>query len=452
MGDFNGIYMQLFLGRQRVNNPQTMSHLTSCLVIGAGASGLALSHVLNSSSCDDWLLVEARPELGGKIKTIRDDGVVLELGPTGWLDHQPEWLKMADSLGLSPLHSDVADDQRLLLDRGKLKTIPAIGPRLLRADFLSASAKIRLALSVLHPRQLPKDESVYSHGMRRFGRQLTETLLDAAASGLFAGDPQKMSVRASFPQLLSKPSKGPPPKICSFKNGMDELVKAARRLYAKNLRLNCEISKLEFDGKLWRAWSNEELVAETAQVVTTLPAEKLLAILGEQAPDTLSVCQAAISRTDLAVVAGAWPDEDIEHPCNGFGVLSPRGENAGFLNVQFIHSIFPEHVKPGFKVLKTMLGGAADPQIAARGQNELSQLAFGKLRNLLGIKGPPEKLWVHQIPGGVPQYQVGHLQRLAAAEAELAEKLPGLHLAGDSFHGVGLNPAIRRAHQIPIVC
>jgi len=438
------------MGTGRTHNPWAVPHPTSCLVLGAGASGLSLSHVPSFAGCDGVLVCDAAEQAGGKIRTLREDGFVVELGPTGWLDHQPEWHTLCAALDLKPIRSGVGDGQRLMFHRGRLVPVPAPGIGLLRAGFLSPLGRLRLLLSPLSRRQLSADESVHAHGVRRFGREFTDTLLDAAAGGIFAGDSKKMSVRASFPQLLKKLPSGPAPGICSFPTGMAELPERAGERLLGRLKLGCRIDRLEcsFENRItpkWQAWSVDQLVATTKQVVSTVPAPVLVAMLGDLAPPELLDCVEQTGAADLVVVAGAWPNEQIHHSCQGFGVLTPSNEEAGFLNIQFAHSIFPEHVPPGFKMLKAMLGGAANPQVCELNDQQLTELAFSKISKALGINTAPERTWVHRIPNGVPQYLVGHMNRVDAAQTAVSRQLPGLHLAGESFFGIGLNPALRHS-------
>ena len=412
-----------------------MSNFKLCTVIGAGASGLIASHVMRRRGKGVCLL-EASDRVGGKIHTVRSDGWTIEMGPAGWLDHEPEWHKLCEEVGLGVETSVAGDGERLLLKGGKLHAIPSGKLGLLRASFLSPTGRLRLCLEPFLPRRagdparsITADESVWEFGRRRFGKEVASTLLDAAASGLFAGDSKTMSFPAAFPHLAAAEKKhgslvraawkgtAPSDALCTSEGGLQNFSERLAEGLGSSLQLNAPVDSLRFENGQWIATSKGEALSQSQTVFSTAPAGALVQMLGHAAPPELRTFAETLVTTSLRSIPFRFDESAILRPGKGFGILAPSSENAPFLNIQFTHSIFPSQVPPGKALFRALVRGKE-----SQGDRSLSEET-------------------QQIP----IYTLGHLERLAAAEQAVARALPGLYLGGDSFFGVGLNPALRRA-------
>ncbi|MDP6942447.1 MAG: protoporphyrinogen oxidase, partial [Planctomycetota bacterium] len=349
-----------------------MSNSNPCTVIGAGASGLIASHVMRRRGKAVRLL-ESSDRVGGKVRTVREGGWTIEMGPSGWLDHEPEWHKLCGELSLSVEYSSVGDGDRLLLKGGRLHPIPQGKFGMLGARFLSPISRARLCLEPFLPRRsgnpsnsLEADESVWAVGRRRLGAGFANTLLDAAAAGLFAGNSKTMSFPAAFPHLAAAEqkhgsfvraawSRGPEKdSLCTTEGGLQNLVDSLAAGLGDSLSLQTPVTSLQLKNGEWVAESNGVVVSRSKTVFSTAPAKVLAQMLGSACPKELQAFAEELQTTPIRIVPIRLEAADALRPCKGFGILAPSSENAPFLNIQFTHSIFPSQVPPGKKLLRVL--------------------------------------------------------------------------------------------------
>ena len=451
------------------------------IIVGGGVAGLTTAFELKARGVPA-LVLEGSPRLGGNIRTTREDGFTVEWGPNGFLDNVPETLDLIRRLGaeakLQP--SSDASRRRFLYRRGRLRELPAKPLKFLASGILTLGGRLRV-LGEPFAKEAPpaaEDESVHAFATRRIGRQAADVLVDAMVSGVFAGDSRRLSLRSTFPKMHAMESKhgslfkamkalgrarrearrhgetvadggpaGPGGHLTSFGNGFETLVAALlAALPEDSVRTGARVAEIARADDVWRIALEDGETLAAEQVVLATPAwdaARFSRTVDEDLADHLD----AIPGAGLAVVAAAWRDEDLPGPLDGFGFLIPRGEGPRSLGTLWDSSVFPGRAPEGHALLRTMIGGAHDPDAAALPDEALLATVLADLRRTMGIAAPPRRTWIFRHPRGIPQYERGHGARLDAIEDRLA-RLPGLHLTGNSYQGVSVNLCVVDAARV----
>ncbi len=444
----------------------------SVVIIGGGISGLTLAWELRERGTE-VLLLESSPRLGGNIQTRHQDGFLIEAGPNSFLDKEPEMRSLASRLGIEDRirAADPAAKRRYLYTRGRIRNVPSSPPAFLKSDILPWGAKLRMMGEPFSKRGPDGDESLASFARRHVGRTATAVLVDAVQTGIFAGDVEALSVGATFPKLVelerqhrslvlgmartqAKARKALPPgegapkpsgALCSFDGGLQVLVDALTRALGPAARTGVRLRGLRREDAGWRLTVEEdgqqsELTAD--QVVLAVPAyvaAELLRPLDEKlAARVESIAYAPIAVVHLGFEPGTTP------PPDGFGFLVPTLERRRILGAIHASTTFPWRAEGGRILYTCMVGGAKRPDLVSQDEAALVSLAREELRELAGVTAEPTLTEVIRWPRGIPQYNVGHLDRVAAID-HAAARHPGLHLTGNAYKGVGIVDCIRNA-------
>ncbi|MCP3103601.1 protoporphyrinogen oxidase [Myxococcus sp. K15C18031901] len=447
-------------------------------VVGGGISGLVVAWRLRSRGMDAVVL-EATSRLGGVVGTHVRQGFAVETGPNSFLDREPATRELAAALGLEDRirAADVSAKRRYVYTRGRMRSVPASPPAFLKSDVLPAGAKLRV-LGELFSARGPEgvDESLADFGRRHLGRTATEVLLDAVQTGIFAGDVERLSVGATFPQLVKlerehrslilgairaqraqrkalPPGPGAPAKLggalSTFEGGLGTLTGALATALGDAARVGAAVEGLtRAEGGGWRLSVNtqgQRAELDATRVVLAAPAyvaQHLVRPLDDALAGLLGgIDYAPIAAVHLGFAAGTTPAPD------GFGFLVPPREGRRLLGAIHASTVFPFRVEGGGVLYTCMVGGARRPELVALDEAQLVTLAREELAALAGVDAAPSFTQVFRWPRGIPQYQVGHLARMDAIDAALA-RWPGLHLTGNAYKGVGLNDCIRNGLQL----
>ncbi len=441
-------------------------------IVGAGIAGLACAHRLAAApGGSDVVVLEASDRAGGHLRTERIDGFLCEWGPNGFLDNAPDTLALVDTLGLGAevVPSQDQARRRFVFRDGRLRLLPGSPAAFLTSDVLSFGAKLRIAREPFAPPRPDGDETIHAFAARRLGREAADILVDPMVSGIFAGDARQLSLRAAFPKmweledqhgglfraLLARrrrvrasgaPVGSPLGRLTSFANGIETLPKALAARLGSRLRLGSPVSSLTRAAGTAAAWtialgSGESLTAD--HVVIAVPPPAASALLGPL-DATLAGTLATIPLAPLVVVALGFDRAALGHPLDGFGFLVPRGQGVRILGALWESSVYPGRAASGHALIRVMTGGAHDPSVADLTDDQLLGLVRGDLLTTMGIRAEPGMVRIIRHRNAIPQYTVGHLDRLARIDAALM-RLPGLHLTGHGYRGVGINAAIADA-------
>lgn len=432
------------------------------VVIGGGMTGLScasnLVDVLGQLQVAVTItLIDAQPEVGGHATTVVDDGFVVEAGPNGFLDREPETLALVTSLGLGHALVEARPEskRRFIVRDGLLRQVPDSPRSLLGSDALSLLGKARLLWEPFARGPRPGvDETVYDFAARRIGPEAADMLVDAAVAGISAGDSRELSVRSQFPlmtemerehgglikAMIARRKRGiAAPRLLSFTGGLATLTGALAERLGPRIRRGNAVHRIRPEGARWRVAldSGEVLVAD--HVVLAVAARAAARLLGED--PALSQALSRIPYSGVQLVALAYRTSDIPRPLDGYGYLVTRGEQMSTLGVVWESSLFPGRAPAGMALLRAFVGGARRPEAVRLDDAGVVALVRGELRHVMHVGAAPIRTWVFRWPQAIAQYTVGHTERLAAIREAVACH-EGLHVCGTSYDGVSLNHAI----------
>lgn len=457
-------------------------------IVGGGITGLAAAYTLEKRAREQQVdvqctLIEATDRLGGKVVTSTSRDFIIEGGPDSFVTDKPWALTLCHELGLGGdlIPSNQHTNKIYLVKGGRLVEFPA-GFRLtiptqilpfLRTSLISWPGKMRMGMeALLPPRPSEGDESVGQFIGRRFGREAVEIFGGPLMAGIYVSDPDRLSMQSSFPRFLEMEKKygslirgarkmknavrpqraGPAPAggamFNSLKGGMAQLVGTLEAALVGERRLATALRGLRRDGAGWRLLLDDGVDLAVDDVVLAIPADRAARLLADQHP-ALSAALSGIRFVSTATVSLAYLEEDLpaDRPLDGLGVVMPAGEGRKISACTWASTKFRHRAPPGAVLLRAFVGGYRDEALAEQDEAALVAMVRDEFASLFGIRVKPMLAEVFRWPKGNPQYDVGHLDRTARMEVMAAE-LPGLWLAGSSYHGVGLPDCIKSALRV----
>jgi oxygen-dependent protoporphyrinogen oxidase len=451
------------------------------VVIGGGISGLAAAHRL--TELDQSLqvtLVEASPRLGGTIRTDQREGFLLERGPDSFISEKPEAVALAKRLGLEArlIETNSSHRRSFIVRNGRLRPVPEgfqlLAPSriwpFLTTDIFSLPGKARMAADLFLPRRKTNsvaDESLSSFVRRRLGREALERMAQPMVGGIYTANPETLSLRATLPRFLdmerdhrslilamlrkarsqqaaekSGTSGARYGLFLSFDQGMEVLVQALAETISRcDLRLKTRVQSMVRNATSWTIQTQTGETLEADAVCLAVPAyiaAQLLSTVDQPLATELNQIKYASTATiNLAYRRGA-----IRHPLDGFGFVAPFIEKRSSLACTFSSVKFPGRAPDNHVLLRAFVGGALQPELFALDEMEMLARVESDLRELLGISEQPLFAEVSKWQNSMPQYEVGHLDRVQSIENEL-QKIPNLWLAGNAYRGAGIPDCIR---------
>jgi oxygen-dependent protoporphyrinogen oxidase len=449
------------------------------VIVGGGVSGLAAAHHALELARERALpleltLVESRDRLGGTIATERTDGFLIETGPDSFLSDKPWALELCRRLGVEDalVRTDDRFRKVFVWYAGRLHPLPD-GFQLLAptrmAPFLASRlfswpGKLRMALDLVLPRGVAHDESLGAFVRRRLGAEALERVAQPLVAGIYTADPDDLSLAATMPRFLElelrersiikalwragrrAPRSGTSGArwslFVTFRNGMEELVTAlASRLAPGAVMLKHRVTGLERHGAAWRIATAGAGRLDADRVIVTTEAHAAARIARYVDP-TLAALLAEIPYASSATISLGYRRADVPHPLDGFGFVVPRTEERAVLACTFSSVKYPGRAPEGHALLRCFVGGALDPQTLEGDDGTLVARTRADLRAALGIAAEPLLTRVARWPASMPQYRVGHLERVETLERRVAS-VPGLALAGGAYRGVGIADCVR---------
>ena len=457
-------------------------------VVGGGISGLAAAHRLVELDRSLKITVfEASDHLGGVLQTERSEGFCIELGPDSFITQFPWALDLCRRIGFDGelICTNETHRQTYVVGDGKLRRLPeglaVMAPcrvwPMLTSPVLSIRGKLRLGWEYFVPaRRDGGDESLACFARRRLGREGFERLVQPLVSGIYMSDPERLSMRAALPRFFEmeqqhgsliragrrelkarkeNKSTATGPRYSMFiapREGMASLVAAlARRLPPDAVQINSAVGHLaERAGGGWRlspangAGRRSESEDFDAVVVATSAREAARLLSGTS--DSLAAELGGIGLAGCVIVVAAYERGQISHPLDGFGFVVPQCENRDLIACTFSSVKYAERAPEGSVLLRAFLGGACRPDLLDLPDDALQRTVADELRQLIGLSGEPTLLRIARWPGIMPQYEVGHLDRVERIENSVA-RLPNFQLAGNAYRGIGIPHCIHSGEQ-----
>jgi len=464
-----------------VSRPRTV------VIVGGGISGLATAFALQEQAAASGLsirctLLESGSSWGGKIVTHRVGDLVTEAGPDSFLSQKPAGLDLCAKLGLTDqlINTNETGKKAFVLHGGRLHELPEglvsftpkqLGP-FLRSGLLSWIGLARMGLDVVVPRgPSGGDESLASFFRRRFGAQAFERVLEPLMAGIYAGDAEQMSLKATFPrffeleqqhgsiirgmmaakkQAASTPASGSTRTMfVSLKNGLGDLVTALTTRLAQEgveLRPECRVDALRVRSHQLGRWMYDLILDDgsalsTENLVLATPAYVSADLLRPLTPIAGGLLE-MIPYASTATIAMAYPANAVAGAVEGFGVIVPRIEGRDLIAATWTSLKWP-HRAPAHQVLvRCYVGGVGREAILQLDDDQLVAKVRAELSALCGIRADPGYVEVNRWWKAMPQYTIGHLHRLTQLDAALS-RYPGLVLTGAGYRGVGIPDCIR---------
>ncbi len=440
-------------------------------IVGGGISGLTVAYRIISDSRFtvhesrlDVTVLEADSRPGGKIWTEKVDGFLCEKGPNGFLDNRPMTLDLCDRLGLMPLRASESAKRRYIFSNNVLKPLPESPPAFFRSDILSLSGRLRILYEPFAPKG-PDDETVAEFIKRRLGKGALEMLIDPMVSGIYAGDPYRLSIKSCFPRIKEleqeygslikalikmKKKKGdvsvaPSGRLTSFRTGIQTITDTLAQRLGDRLKTGISVNGIEKFGDLYRLHTSGG-VFDADIVVLACPAYESARIL-KGLDDSISKELSDIPYPAIAVVCFGYKKDRIGHLLDGFGFLIPYKEKRRILGTLWDSNIFPERAPEGHILLRTMLGGARSSELAMLDDEEIIKIVFDELNSILNLKSEPDMIRIYRWEKAIPQYETGHQGRLLRID-EILKSYPCLYLTGNAYRGIGMNDCIENGIRV----
>jgi protoporphyrinogen/coproporphyrinogen III oxidase len=473
-------------------------------IIGGGISGmvaaLRLSELTAGSKNVEIQLFESAPRLGGLVASERIGDYLIERGADSFITNKPGGVALCRKLGLESdlIGTDDKNRRSLILSKGRPIVTPdglnLIAPgsawSILRTPILSWRGKLRCLLEPLVPRREEEgDESLASFTRRRLGQEMLDRIVQPMVGGIYTADPEKLSLMATLPRFLEmerrhgslfeamhaedasgaeKAASGARYGLfASLRRGMwqmmdalEDRVRAVARVevgaVVSEVTLNHWRSKATAGGTRGRgggeekkgeggemAWTDacgEERRTAFSAVILATPAHQMSRVLLSALP-AVAAELAQIEYASSAIVVTGHDTRQIDHPLDAFGLVIPAIEKRKILSVSFLNRKFPDRAPPDKVILRTFMGGALQPEMMDLSDGQMIETTLAELRSIFGVRSEPEFAVVARYPRAMPQYHVGHMERVAKI-GELLAPTPWIALAGNTLGGVGLPDAI----------
>lgn len=425
-------------------------------IIGAGITGLTAAFELQQRGID-CVVYEASDRVGGCIKTIKEDGFLIECGPNSLLDTHPNLGKLIDRLGLKdhklPANTDAQN--RFIVRDGKPIALPTSPPAFFTSKAFSTKAKLRLFREPFIKSKSNESESLADFVKRRLGQEFLDYAINPFVSGVYAGDPARLATCHAFPKLYELEQKygslikgaiqgakerkkraevaAKDARMFTLDEGLELLPKRLAEKLSGAVRLEYPIAGItQLDSGRWDIGSeaySDVVLAIPAHAMTKLKTPFDLALMNE------------IYYPPVASVSLGFNVNQFTHPLNGFGMLIPKVENRFSLGALFPSSIFKGRAPDGMALLTVFVGGSQSPERATQSEETILAHVLDDLHDLLGLDGIPDYQRFSFWPQAIPQYVVGYEKYLDLMK-KIEANHPGIHFAGHYRDGISVANSI----------
>ncbi|WP_420768392.1 protoporphyrinogen oxidase [Parageobacillus thermoglucosidasius] len=441
------------------------------VIIGGGITGITAAYYLQKAVKERQLpieckLVEATHRLGGKVQTVVRDGFVIERGPDSFLARKTSAFRLVREVGLENEIVHNATGKSYILVNGKLYPIPGgaimgiptqIGP-FITTRLFSPLGKLRAAFDfILPPTKVEGDLSLGQFFRRRLGDEVVDNLIEPLLSGIYAGDIDQMSLMATFPQFfqieqkygsLVLGAKRTAPKaqkerkgaFQTLKTGLQSLVdEVEKRMEQGSVIKGVRVERVWREGTGYRLRLSNGDIWKADSIIVAAPHSSVPAMFADY--PFFEPFQ-SIPSTSVATVALAFPESAIEQDIDGTGFVVSRRNDYTITACTWTHKKWPHTAPDGKALLRCYVGRPGDEEIVEQSDDEIVRVVMDDLSKIMRISGRPELIAISRWKEAMPQYTVGHKERLAKIKTHMDAELPGVFLAGSSYEGLGLPDCI----------
>ncbi len=431
-------------------------------IIGSGISGLVAAFLLKNKDFE-VALFEKSERAGGNIQTVKIDDYTIEYAANSLLKSP----RLVDLIGALHLESEVlaanaANKKRYVLQNGKLKSLPMALAKMATGDFFSWRAKLRLLKEPFVKSKSPENESVAEFFERRLGREIVERAADPFIAGIYAGNPENLSVKAAFPRLYelerdygsllvgslrSKTEKADKnfPRTFSFRSGVQTLTNKLAESLGEMIKTNTEVLKIKktSDGK-WLVKTNFGENIFDAFIIST-PAEAAAKLIGGIDVD-LSEQLRKIYYPPVAMVFFGVKKENIGRNLDGFGFLVPSSERRNILGTIWNSAVFANRAPADYELLTTFVGGSRNAELFGKSDDELFAIVYKELKSILDLRAKPDFMHLKRWRKAIPQYNLGY-ERIENGIKVFENKNKGIFFCSNFYRGISVGDSVKNAYR-----
>src|SRR5690554_990673 len=450
-------------------------------ILGGGISGLAAAYQLQKEGVD-FVLLEADKKLGGKIQSISKDGFHFELGPNTVLLNNPEIMKMIEDLGLNEeiISPDpISVKNRFVLKNGQIEAFPSSLPKAIKSRLFGWNTLLSIIKEPFKKSAAGNsDESLADFTRRRLGSQILNDFIAPFVTGIYAGDPEKMSathsmgilkeaeqkhgsilkgmpkimkVRKQIPDLQKLPKQ----KIFTFQKGLHRLIEVLKERVSQHIITEATVDKIIFNADnsytihFKKDGENHQL--ESNHLISALPANVLANLLKHRAPK-LSHLLASLPYVGAISLNLSCDSSEIDFNQKAFGLLSRKEEGVPFLGVLFNSRFFPMHAPKGKELITVICGGYRQAELIHKSDEEIHQIVDNSLKTVLGIREKTKLLYLQKWKNGIPQYELGHAAIVNAID-EFESDLQSFTIIGNFKDGISVSDCIAKGiNKVKTIC
>jgi oxygen-dependent protoporphyrinogen oxidase len=431
-------------------------------IIGGGISGLTAAFLLKGKNYDVTLF-EKSERVGGNIQTVKIDGYAIEYAANSLLK-SPRLVDLIRELNLEKevTPANPANKKRYVLQNGKLAPLPMNPVKMAFGDYFSLRAKLRLLKEPFVKSRSGESESVAEFFERRLGREIVDRAVDPFIAGIYAGNPENLSIKAAFPRLyelekkygslllgslFSKTEKADAdfPRTFSFANGVQTLTDKLAENLGESVKTNAPTRRIEktSDGK-WLVESNLGEDTFDALIIST-PAEAAASLI-EKTDENLSRKLKDIYYPPIAMIFFGIRRENLARNLDGFGFLVPGAERRKILGAVWNSAVFENRAPDGYHLLTTFVGGARNARMFETPDDELLEIVYEELKDILGLREKPDFMQTKRWRNAIPQYQVGY-ESLEKSIEDFELEHKGFYFCSNFYKGISVGDCVKNAYQ-----
>jgi len=443
------------------------------VVVGAGISGLCVAYWLKRHGINVCVL-EKDSHVGGTMKTLRENGWLIELGPNTALETTPLFKLLFDEIGITDkrIYANEAASKRYILKDGALHPLPMGPGSFLTSKLWTWRGKLRL-LKEPFVKQAYREESVAEFVKRRLGTEFLDYAINPFVAGVYAGNPEELSVQAAFPKLYALEEKHgglvkglikgrkerrqrdetakSRAKLFSFVDGIQSFPDALAAGLGGSIKLGCEVGTIipvragRYPVYTLYGSNREPLAAEVSAVVLSIPAYSAATMIRPIDPEMARTLE-SVYYPPVAEVFMGFRQEQVKQPLDGFGFLVPEREQRKILGTIWSSTLFPHRAPNGYAALTTFVGGARQPKLAEENDGRIADVVLSELQSIMGITGGPTYTKITRWERAIPQYTLGYSSILKQFQ-RFEENFQGAFLCANYRGGIAVGDCVMSAQK-----